>query len=105
MNFLEAMATGKRFKRKDWAWYTTGIQQGEHVPYTAEGLSLYWIGGHHVNAEELLADDWEVEEEKIEITYSQLYGVLNGKVGTRPEDDYEVAIDILEVWKRLGGSR
>lgn len=53
MNIIEAVKSGKRFKRKSWdgPWCTKD---------DVSALSLQsW---------EILADDWEVEEKKVEIT-------------------------------------
>lgn len=55
MNIIEAVKSGKRFKRSfmiDW-WKSNQDMVG-----------LY--------RSDIVADDWEVEEEKVEITYEQL---------------------------------
>jgi hypothetical protein len=69
MNLIEAVKSGKRFRRAvspkgfDQPWY------GQNKSYLFE---------HH----DILATDWEIEERKIEITESQLNQILNEVVGT-----------------------
>lgn len=83
MNFLEAMKTGRPFKRKGWNGYVTGVIQGTHVPFTAQGVSVYWKDNsktgtrHHVCAEELLATDWEVEPKAILLTSEQIEAAIS----------------------------
>lgn len=56
MNILEAMHSGKRFRKKDWSTWNSF----EDVPTFSKE---YW-----------LADDWEIEgEEKISITWREIY--------------------------------
>lgn len=64
MNIIDAVKSGKRFKRKtyiNWAYVTRiGEINNEH------GAPIY------IDSEEILAEDWEVEEETVTITKSQL---------------------------------
>jgi hypothetical protein len=55
MNIIQAIQSGKPFRRKGWEVY---------FPLAGD-LSFY---GH-----DILATDWEVQEQKIEITKSQLW--------------------------------
>lgn len=64
MNIIEALKSGKRFRRRRW------IESG-HLP------STYWtpasdISTLNLRTEDILADDWEVEENKATITEEQL---------------------------------
>jgi hypothetical protein len=61
MNLVEAVKTGKRFKRKDWTeteWMTSD-------------------GRFTVDAETLTADDWEVEHVPVTITREQFDAAWN----------------------------
>lgn len=67
MNLIEAIKSGKRFKRPKF----------EHPSLRDENkYPDGWVTPNHFNyifaREDVLADDWEIEEEKIEITCNQL---------------------------------
>lgn len=55
MNIIEAIKSGKRFKRKDWKGY-----------YNAQKANFYFV------IDEVMADDWEVEKQ-ITISETDLY--------------------------------
>lgn len=57
MNLLEAIKSGKRFYRKDWP--SVGFE-----PITFEQLD-------ELSKEEVLAEDWIIEEKEVTITASQ----------------------------------
>ncbi len=67
MNIIEAIKSGKRFKRIGRALF------GSVQPY--------------YSLEEILASDWELEEEKAEVTKNQIFEVLSlyaeEKIGIR----------------------
>lgn len=57
MNFLEAYKSGKRFRRHgDWDWCDTRLV----------------AGALDIPVKDVLAEDWEIEEETVTITRSQL---------------------------------
>lgn len=56
MNLIEALTSGKRFKRPCTGWYS-------------DISKLEWL---HVSIKSLLADDWEVEEQSVPITRTTL---------------------------------
>ncbi len=64
MNFLEALKSGKDFRHPNWKnenyWF--------HVPHPNSVV----IDGCEFSIEDLCSNDFEVREEKIEITRSQL---------------------------------
>lgn len=71
MNLIEAVKSGKRFRRA----------------VNPKGFERHWMSSeadhyNHVTREDIVADDWEIEERKIEITESQLNQILNEVVGT-----------------------
>ena len=61
MNIIEAIKSGKSFKR-------TGEDEYIHVGFFKRQGSGDII---EIQEEDLFADDWEIEEEKIELTKSQ----------------------------------
>ena len=61
MNLIEAIKSGKRFKRPHWDIYYSNQMEEE--------LQL--------SIEELLAEDWEVEEKQVTITLSQFTRAWN----------------------------
>lgn len=65
MNIIEAMKSGKRFRRKEgdgWFFAVT-----DFIPTAGPSIGRVVIERH-----DLLADDWEVEEKKVEITKDTL---------------------------------
>lgn len=58
MNIIEAAKSGKRFKRKIWGRFEESDLAGQ--------VKIVAVG-------DILADDWEIEEKKVEITNSQFY--------------------------------
>jgi hypothetical protein len=61
MNIIEAVKSGKRFRRTSWegnVWFKTS----DIVPWSKS---------------DILADDWEVEEKQVTITESQFEEALN----------------------------
>lgn len=65
MNFLEAVKSGKKFRRPGRDWY-----------YPVEPVVFYAI-----SKQDMLATDWEVEEKKVEITYEKLYWAMKDSHG------------------------
>lgn len=65
MKIQDAIASGKRFKRKDWAKFDFLAIEQERV--LDDSRVPYSLG-----KSDILADDWEIEEKKVEITESQL---------------------------------
>lgn len=89
MNLIEAIKSGKRFKlKRDREWHTQG-----------QVLQI------HEARSDLICDNWEIEEEKIEITRSQLQEAFN-KCSFQIHDlsggfpNYSCRIDLLA--KELG---
>ena len=66
MNLIEAIKSGKRFRRKDTGFWLS-IQYGGftdiHIQYLSTHNRLE-MGSHSLTVEELLAEDWEVEDGK-----------------------------------------
>jgi hypothetical protein len=58
MNLIEAVRSGKPFKRKIW---------NNPSFYPSFELAV-----NELSSSDILADDWEIQEEKIEITRKQL---------------------------------
>lgn len=55
MNIIEAVKSGKKFKIRTCSFWRDTCES------------------HMYSAEELLSDDWEVEEKKVEVTKQQLF--------------------------------
>lgn len=71
MTLQEAIKSGKRFKRlceTPRSWRTTG-RYG--IQYSTERIDIV------LSTDDILAEDWEVEEKKIEITKSQLLKAID----------------------------
>lgn len=67
MNIIDAIKSGKRFHRPDGD-FLRAIRAEKCV---AEGKTLEDVELCYLNLEDLLADDWEIEEEQITLTRSQ----------------------------------
>lgn len=65
MNIIEAVRSGKPCRRKAWA---PGCVQSPFRP----SENSYYSRDLELSACDILADDWEIEERKVEITYSVL---------------------------------
>jgi hypothetical protein len=63
MNIIEAVKSGKRIKRKGWPNKNCWAQR--------DGYRMY-----RILEEDLLADDWEVEEKQVTITESDFSAAL-----------------------------
>lgn len=66
MNLIEAVKSGRRFRRRCWdVWYEAGatriISWRDDNESSGDGFYCSLV-------EDLLADDYEVEEKKVEIT-------------------------------------
>lgn len=59
MTFIEAVKSGKNFHRPGYSWF-------RNLPY------MFF----NVSREDLLAEDWEVEELKLEITETQFWEAI-----------------------------
>jgi hypothetical protein len=70
MTIIEAIKSGKRFRRKSEATY-----RGFAKPYDCRNESALLRSDDEdiaLTIADLIADDWEVEEKKVEITRTQL---------------------------------
>jgi len=59
MNLIEAIKSGKPFRRKGWGYYLN----------SRDGGSLEF--------DSILATDWEIQEQKIELTWRQVQDALH----------------------------
>jgi hypothetical protein len=81
MNIIEAVKSGKRFRRIGWTrWYpddTVGNNIVDETPSCSK--------------EDILATDWEIEERKVEITESEFenaYKLCESSYNPGPNDFY-----------------
>lgn len=74
MNIIEAMKSGKRFRKghRKFDYKINSHWEKDVPPSLHECKDHEWIKSKYFDLEDLLSDDWEIEEEKIEITKSQL---------------------------------
>jgi hypothetical protein len=84
MNIIEAIKSGKRFRRK-------GNLKWVHPFDCNEGAYCFSVNG-------LIAEDWEVEEKKVTITAEQLETAFNAAL--RPEILTGSFYNILEELKK-----
>lgn len=72
MNLIEAIKSGKRFRRGDESAWTFQMED------------------YHLSHEDILADDWEIEEPTISVTRSQVTAAWknqNGKMAPTPSEE------------------
>lgn len=72
MNLIEAIKSGKRFRR---LVETPGFDSGYSCWYFIQGNSILTDQGSTIsfkNTNSILSEDWEIEEEKIELTFEQV---------------------------------
>lgn len=58
MNIIDAVKSGKKIRRPSFGWGWIYLR--------SEGYTF------SLNRQDILADDWEIEEKKVEITYERL---------------------------------
>lgn len=99
MNIQEAIETGKPFKRKSWthADYLRVKSKGGYG-----GGELFWVrGSSRANlfyVSDILADNWEVEERKVEVTERQVRDAMEKvhKTVTTP-CEVDLLVSLLEL--------
>jgi hypothetical protein len=92
MTIIEAIKSGKRFRRKN--------QQTYYNKFGHWDAPIGWI----FSADDVLADDWEVEEKKVEITKAQLSAAWNRLVDRFEHSGYNLSLfpTSYELAKELG---
>lgn len=83
MNIIEAVTSGKRFRTtdRDGSWYFVGKDGG--IKVQIEGAEVEAI--NVFLRKDLLLDDWEVEEEKKELSWNQIDEAIRGGLYTYRE--------------------
>jgi hypothetical protein len=79
MTLIEAVESGKPFKRTCWSSY--------------ERMDKRNILG--LSTEDILADDWEIQEEKIEITREQLRWAYHEAPSDDPDKEFSEMARLL----------
>lgn len=90
MNIIEAMKTGKRFRRKDWREDLLMYIDNDRFMRTDMTDTENYRGYALLDAYEVLASDWEVEEEKREktwITYQDAQDAVTTAMHTSGNDN------------------
>lgn len=68
MNLIEAVKSGKRFRRRSWSreFKINDIPNGWHGPVYPDMCLVA------ERFDDLIADDWEIEEKRVEVTRKSL---------------------------------
>jgi hypothetical protein len=104
MTIQEAMRSGRKIRRNDPPYcvrHPFGFVEPSELYNSAATLN-YGTGLQFLTPDDILATDWEVEEEKIEITRSQLQKAFSKSSFPIPSlspgfADYSCRIDILAI--------
>lgn len=84
MTIIEAIKSGRRFRRKgakEWYYVDTDLDDEDAVVCFKDGDEDSSVPMY---VPELLADDWEVEEEQVSITRGKLERALDRVFGESP---------------------
>lgn len=103
MNLIEAVKSGKRFRRNGWeAWHLDGNVYYSTVHGLFGGTKAFTDGKwFSLMKADILADDWEIEEKRVEVTRSQVIEVLRSVFDDSAQGvREEVLIDMVCI--RLG---
>lgn len=90
MNIIEAIKSGKMFRRNSKLndWYLPNISEQRDISDITYG--------------DVLADDWEVQEETIEITYEQFLKILRHITFNGPAEPTHLNDKIINTcWEKL----
>lgn len=77
MNLLEAIKSGRPFRRKNWDLWTQVHGNCVTQPGLTEGLRQA-----HMCYEDILADDWEIQEPTVTITRAQFLEAVESVLGS-----------------------
>lgn len=103
MNIIDAIKSGKPFRRKSWTHEDFFIVDGDDLRYllTGDRTVLAHVSG-------ILADDWEIQEKTITITESQfdeaaeeVLNIIQGDFKTFLNPQFRDTVKVL-LKKRLG---
>lgn len=100
MNIIEAIKSGKRINRKNDSTTHINSKAIGDITLVFNRTTQPVIETLGICVEDLLADDWEVEEEKIEVTKRQLKHVFENTAFALFDDDKTKAFDYFA--KKLG---
>ena len=79
MNFLEAYKSGKPFKRKNEPYkkhFCNVLTEAKRIQYFDGSESFTML-----SIEDILAEDWEVKENQVSLTYSQFLNAVAEVMG------------------------
>lgn len=104
MNIIEAIKSGKKFRRPGHAhWFYIGKNQ-DYIEYQTD----YGNRRYNVTLNDIFADNWEIEEEKIEITKTQFANFIYTPVGMKEFlDTSELTQEqyVERAWNKLKGAK
>ena len=89
MNYLEALRSGKRYRRRAWHGEMTSRSAFTDDDYIERGRRGQALPGGAAGVltervVDLLADDWEIEEEKITVTRAEVEKAWEHAMELRP---------------------
>ncbi len=93
MNIVAALRTNRPLRRPNKASHTGSHGDGFVDP-------LYLVASHGLSMDDLLADDWEVEEDRVEITWLTVLVAL--QKSTFPHYKWTPAMNLDVLKKELG---
>jgi hypothetical protein len=101
VNLIDAVKSGKPFRRKGWGgdcFFTTlGTSIGERIEARLYDRSNYWT----MNAEDVLAEDWELQEPEVRITRTQFWEAVEHAFRC-PVTCSPAGGELMKLAKRLG---
>ncbi len=111
MNLIDAVKSGRPFKRQKWGaamWLSMRSFEEDGVIHTVPTAFPNPRGNEYIfSAEDILADDWEIQETEVRITRSQFWEAAHLFVAQDSSVTSEIRADRLnslmrELAKRLG---
>lgn len=104
MNIIEAIKSGKDFKRKSFdGWLSVHREEEEEEEEKSSLCGLIYVCDTGDNfdwrEEDILADDWEIQEEKLELSWSEIEQVLETHFGL---SNSQVFANLYEIKEKLG---
>lgn len=90
MNIIEAIKSGRRFRRRQSPCRWIEYHKADKYMTCMTGKATMEF---HPDKDDILADDWEAEENKVEITKSKLKSAVI--VATKRQTNFETFADRL----------
>ncbi len=99
MNLIDALKSGKRFKRQGETYYNQASDKPDkNFWYDAVAEDNYYEG-QTFYIDEVLADDWEIEAAPVTITREQFNKAWDNSLRNEPRNNWELHAFLI---KQLG---